>query len=163
MNRNVNIILVDWSKYSTAFDFKKVDEGIVRAGTQTGRLIVSINELGQLSGSFRSVHIIGFGAGAQAAGIAGTTVQVLSNGEKIGRITALDGGRFVKTDLSKHNKTRLDKSDAEFVVAIHCSILPYNFEKPKHIQSTAFGHVDFFPEAGIWQHGCRPLDRKSVV
>ena len=68
-------------------------------------------------------------------------------GVKFGRITALDaaGPEFENCTA----EVRIDQSDAEFVDTIHTSAL--GIRKP-------YGHADFYPNGGIVQNGCAPLD-----
>jgi dihydroxyacetone kinase DhaKLM complex PTS-EIIA-like component DhaM len=58
----------------------------------------------------------GFSIGAHAAGVAGSFIQEMNNGQKIARITGLDpaGIGFDEDRL----QTVLDKSDADFVDVI---------------------------------------------
>jgi dihydroxyacetone kinase DhaKLM complex PTS-EIIA-like component DhaM len=58
----------------------------------------------------------GFSIGAHAAGVAGSFIQEMNNGQKIARITGLDpaGIGFDEDRL----ETVLDKSDADFVDVI---------------------------------------------
>jgi hypothetical protein len=70
----------------------------------------------------------GFSIGAHAAGVAGSFIQEMNNGQKIARITGLDpaGIGFDEDRL----ETVLDKSDADFVDVIYYTIIRFTFSNP---------------------------------
>ncbi|XP_035691501.1 lipase member H-like isoform X2 [Branchiostoma floridae] len=90
------------------------------------------------------IHIIGHSLGAHAAGFAGKASN--SAGFKIARISGLDpaGPGFRRARAAD----RLDRGDALFVDVIHTDILVLGKLKP-------IGHVDFYPNEGWLQPGCK--------
>ena len=71
------------------------------------------------------------------------------NQSKLAKITGLDPAGPCFKNWSPQE--RLDKSDADFVSAIHTSgTLGTGFNK-----SISFGHVDFYPNDGYYQPQCR--------
>ncbi|XP_034472928.1 pancreatic triacylglycerol lipase-like isoform X2 [Drosophila innubila] len=93
------------------------------------------------------LHLIGFGLGAHVASFAANYLSDL--GLKVPHITALDPAKplYVTTDLAE----RLDPSDADFIDVIHTDIFIYGLMQP-------VGHVDFFPNKGVVQPNCGPID-----
>ena len=81
---------------------------------------------------------------------------------KIAQITALDPAGVEVYDVDDP-QFRLDKSDAEFVTAIHTnfgefSIFPskdYFIPKGPYGIERPLGHVDFYPNGGQLQSGCQ--------
>ncbi|KAK0080967.1 hypothetical protein PV325_013019 [Microctonus aethiopoides] len=93
----------------------------------------------------KNLHIIGFSLGAHVAGFIGKLFAPI----KVPRITGLDpaGPEFI----SKPPYRRLDKSDAEFVDVIHTESNAAGTWQP-------LGHVDFYPNSGQEQKGCKWYD-----
>ncbi|KAL3869622.1 hypothetical protein ACJMK2_042287 [Sinanodonta woodiana] len=89
---------------------------------------------------FPRMHLIGHSLGAHVAG------YTRDNKKRAGRITGLDpaGPLFEGTDP----KVRLDPTDADFVDVIHTDKTGFGIK-----QST--GHVDFYPNGGENQPGCK--------
>ncbi|XP_035213207.1 lipoprotein lipase-like, partial [Stegodyphus dumicola] len=96
-----------------------------------------------------TVHIIGHGLGAHAAGYAGKWLQKKAK-TLVSRITGLDpSGPFFK---GVEPAVRLDKDDATFVDVIHTN-KPRNSITGFGIED-AIGDVDYYPNGGELQPGC---------
>ncbi|CAD7080179.1 unnamed protein product [Hermetia illucens] len=95
------------------------------------------------------IHVIGFSLGAQVAGI-------IANHLKTGKlkwITGLDPAKPIFNFFN--NDGRLDSSDAEFVDVIHTDVLERGM-------LAVSGHVDFYPNGGTNQPGCKEQTEASV-
>lgn len=97
----------------------------------------------------RNVHIIGHSLGSHLAGYAGYHLQQ-DFGLKLGRITGLDPAAPLFSETEPI--VRLDRSDAEFVDAIHTDANP--FMKGGLGIYQRVGHVDFYPNGGSDNPGC---------
>ena len=99
----------------------------------------------------QQTHIIGYSLGAQIAGTAGMYFKSEVNNTKLHRITALDaaGPMFEK----EHKKLRLDPTDAQYVDAIHTAAKSVIVAGRGIVRP--IGHVDFYPNGGSNQPGCR--------
>lgn len=93
-----------------------------------------------------SVHLIGHSLGAQTVAFAGKEMQVLTKGQKIGRITGLDpaGPLFQGFPSTEH----LYITDADFVDVTHTDGGVFGYE-------SADASVDFYANGGSFlQPGC---------
>ncbi|XP_073251765.1 pancreatic lipase-related protein 2-like [Porites lutea] len=141
-----NVILVDWSKGAKGplWKYGQAAGNTRLVGAQTAELIrFLISSSPGSAGSIDRFYIVGFSLGAQTAGYAGSYLR--ARGMRLGRITGLDpaGPSFtlVSTDY------RLDDSDASYVDVIHTNA--------GHLgTSRRGGHIDFYPNGGIYQPGC---------
>ncbi|KAL4710463.1 hypothetical protein ACJJTC_008865 [Scirpophaga incertulas] len=95
-------------------------------------------------------HFIGHSLGSHLGGYCGHALQKKFN-LKLGRITGLDPAapHFSKTVTL----VRLDRSDAKYVDIIHTNALPL-YMSGLGI-SEPIGHVDFYPNGGSVQPGCK--------
>ncbi|KAK0074178.1 hypothetical protein PV326_012669, partial [Microctonus aethiopoides] len=137
-----NVILVDWSNAAGKFYFEAASS-IKKIGRNIAEMIAYqwiANRIDR-----KSLHIIGFSLGAHVAGFVGKELAPLT----VPRITGLDpaGPEFI----SKPPYRRLDKSDAEFVDVIHTESNAAGTWQP-------LGHVDFYPNSGQEQKGCKWYD-----
>ncbi|XP_065342994.1 pancreatic lipase-related protein 3-like isoform X1 [Cloeon dipterum] len=145
---NVNVISVDWSNGAKGPNYLRAVANAELVARQMARLIVEMIALGA---NPKDIHIVGFSLGAQVAGMAGGEVQKM--GFKIGRITGLDPASFTFERAGLDADKRLDLTDAEFVDVIHTD--------GSLIWSDGFGllapvgHVDFYPNGGQDQPGCK--------
>jgi len=94
------------------------------------------------------IHLIGYGLGAHAAAFTANYLEEKKH-TKVSHITALDPSKalFLTPDISQ----RLDPSDAVFVDVIHTDIFVHGILQP-------VGHVDFYPNKGVVQPNCGPVD-----
>lgn len=93
------------------------------------------------------IHILGHSLGSHVAGFAGKTV-FNATGNKIARITALDpAGPYFHNNFITNND-KLNKNDAEIVVAIHTDAGYYGYDG-------TIGTLDVFMNGGSRiQPGC---------
>lgn len=136
---DVNVITADWEDLaSNLYYFESA-----RRTNDVGRTIAELIDymVSNMSLSLERTHIVGHSLGAHTAGYAGAYVQ----SGKVGRITGLDpaGPAFYLKDCDH----RLDESDAAFVDVIHTAV-----GSAGHYKN--LGHVDFYPNGGIYQPGC---------
>jgi len=97
----------------------------------------------------QNTHVIGHSLGGQIAGYAGEHLRLMNH--NLARITGLDpaGPLYEATDA----ELRLDPTDADFVDVIHSNADRFlvgglgSYERQ--------GEVDFYPNGGQWQPGCR--------
>lgn len=136
---DVNLITVDWQEIAENFYYFES----ARRTDDVGRKIAElIDEMAtSMNLTMDRVHLIGHSLGAHTAGYAGAYVK----SGKVGRITGLDpaGPNF----YLKGPENRLDPTDAQFVDVIHTAV-----GSAGHYKN--LGHVDFFPNGGIYQPGC---------
>ncbi|XP_037659804.1 pancreatic lipase-related protein 3 [Choloepus didactylus] len=141
---DVNCVNLDWINGSLTY-VSSVNNLRV-AGAEVAYFIdVLVTKFGY---SPSKVHLIGHSVGAHLAGEAG------SRRPGLGRITGLDpaGPYFHNTP----NEVRLDPSDANFVDIIHTNAAYFLFEFGTGTIN-ACGHLDFYPNGGIYMPGCDSL------
>ncbi|ODN04002.1 Pancreatic triacylglycerol lipase [Orchesella cincta] len=141
-----NIVVISWLGIS--LPFKNLHSGIPLSTREASKNIQRISKhivefISYLRNETKlnnaaDVHIIGYGLGAQIAGVVGFRVKQ-STGESIGRITGLDpsGPQHTYTALSE----KLDKTDGNFVDVIHTANGPFGL-------AGSIGHVDYYPNGG---------------
>ncbi|CAG7659430.1 unnamed protein product [Allacma fusca] len=157
---DVNVIVIDWSSLSGIFtkgsSLKDLKNDIyfppAKYTESVGRFTASLVDflVGQGT-SLKNIHLIGHSLGAHAMGWAGRSVQV----GKIPRITALDPAapcfeNNLASTCIEGNYVPIGTSDADFVDAIHTHGRFYGYTLP-------IGHVDFYPNGGMTQPGCKYL------
>ncbi|XP_050430934.1 lipase member H-A-like [Adelges cooleyi] len=146
-NSDWNVILVGW--------YCRTTYGISAMRTRTvgktiGKFINYLKDRGQ---DLNDVHLIGHSLGAHIVGFAGKRL----NG-RLGRITGLDpAGPLFELNFPKY---RLHHTDAQFVDSIHTG-LPA-FLKPGFGMARTCGHVDFYPNGGNNQPGCKSLGLSTM-
>ncbi|XP_078600321.1 pancreatic triacylglycerol lipase-like [Branchiostoma floridae x Branchiostoma japonicum] len=139
---DLNVFAVDWREGAspglTGKNYLQAKRNCRRVGQTVGEFVP---QLGQPQ---NMVHIIGHSLGAHAAGFAGKATQ--RTGFTVARISGLDpaGPGFRRARAAD----RLDRGDAMFVDVIHTDILVLGKLKP-------IGHVDFYPNEGWLQPGCK--------
>ncbi|XP_071118489.1 pancreatic triacylglycerol lipase-like [Haliotis cracherodii] len=141
---SMNVVVVDWRKGASAFDYQQAVADIRVVGAMTARLLTKLQEQGADSATF---HMIGHSLGAHVAGYAG---RRNTDTGRVGRITGLDpaGPSFEDTNPT----VRLDPTDAVFVDVIHTDTEPLT-RMGMGIKQLS-GHVDFYPNGGVDQPGC---------
>ncbi|XP_064487536.1 pancreatic triacylglycerol lipase-like [Ornithodoros turicata] len=155
-----NVIVVDW-RGGNGPPYTKATANTRVVGAELALLIKFIhNSTGTPVDKF---HIIGHSLGAQIGGYAG---ERLSN---LGRITGLDpAGPYF---FNMPPEVRLDPSDAKFVDVIHSDAsLPHHlitnlgiFTDKGFGIDQLIGHVDFYPNNGNNQPGCRLSHINSLL
>lgn len=135
----VNLITVDWEDLASNLYYFESARRTHDVGRTTAELIDFM--VSNMSLSLDRVHLIGHSLGAHTAGFVGSYVK----SGKVGRITGLDpaGPSFYR----KGPEGRLDPTDAAFVDVIHTAV-----GSAGHYKN--LGHVDFYPNGGIYQPGC---------
>ncbi|PVD19843.1 hypothetical protein C0Q70_20336 [Pomacea canaliculata] len=141
LQKNVNVIVVDWQTGAKGPNYFQAAANTRVVGADIATLILTAQSLGAAASSF---HIIGHSLGSHIAGYAGEKVHGM------GRITGLDPAAPLFETYSE--RVRLDKSDAAFVDVIHTDAQPLH-EAGVGIRNT-LGHVDFFPNGGVNMPGC---------
>ncbi|XP_017479648.1 PREDICTED: pancreatic triacylglycerol lipase-like [Rhagoletis zephyria] len=144
---NAAVILIDWGGGSNP-PYVQAVANIRLVGAIAAHVIHMIYEELHLP-DLRNVHFIGHSLGSHLAGYAGYHLQ-RDFGLKLGRITGLDpaGPLFADTE----SIVRLDRSDADFVDAIHTDANPFLKGGLGIFQRV--GHVDFYPNGGSENPGC---------
>lgn len=147
-----NVIIIDWSGGAQQLSYIKASGNTALVGREASLLVQRLIDAHRNTLSTDQVHIVGFSLGGQIAGFFGRHFKN-STGQLIPRITALDpaGPLFDNTTVC------LSESDARYVDAIHTSggkqlvVGELGIDRP-------VGHVDFYPNGGKKQPGCKPLD-----
>ncbi|XP_045514449.1 pancreatic triacylglycerol lipase-like isoform X1 [Pieris brassicae] len=147
-NDAATVTIVDWRRGSQP-PYGQAVANIRLVGVMTSHLIYTYyKELG-LS-NLNNFHFIGHSLGSHLAGYCGHSLQKKYN-LKLGRITGLDpAAPYFSNTVTL---VRLDRSDAEYVDIIHSNAMPLYFSG--FGISEPIGHVDFFPNGGSTQPGCK--------
>ncbi|XP_071953357.1 pancreatic triacylglycerol lipase-like [Antedon mediterranea] len=139
-HESVNIIAVDWSIGAGNIIYQRSCQNARVAGKKTALFLKFLHDI--TGASYSNMHIIGHSLGAHVAGYAGEAQP------GIGRITGSDaaGPGFAAFGP----ECRLDTTDADFVDAIHTDgeLLGLGMHR-------AYAHMDFYPNGGKDQPGCR--------
>ncbi|KAI4462097.1 lipase [Holotrichia oblita] len=149
-----NIINMDWSTAAKGPQYAQAAANTEIVGRQLGLLLEQMIRLGL---NPDVVHLIGFSLGAHVAACAS---EILKNRTiLLGRITGLDAASPLFRNKHREKSTKLDKSDAKFVDALHTDASPvfvdgFGIWEP-------IGHVDFFANGGQQQPGC--IDRQASI
>ncbi|KAG5898188.1 hypothetical protein JTB14_013230 [Gonioctena quinquepunctata] len=140
-----NVIVVDWTKLSHVVYTEARIHNMVVSKQLTEFILFLVNLEGI---PLSSIHLIGHSMGAQIAAVTGLNIK-REAGLKIGRITALDPAAplYEWPHLESLDEI-IDPSDAQFVDVIHTN--------GRHLgMMTPAGHVDYYPNGGENQIGCR--------
>ncbi|RNA40557.1 pancreatic lipase-related 2-like [Brachionus plicatilis] len=132
VEKYLNVINVDWKDGAKGPNYFTAVENVEIAGNKVGSFIKEA----KIDPS--KVHCIGHSLGAHVCGFAGKEI-------KVKRITGMDpaGPLF----FNRQSERRLNKNDADFVDIIHTDAGTLGIGKE-------VGHLDFFPNGGLFQAGC---------
>ena len=152
---NVNIICINWEDYSDSDPkvYKRPANNAIKIGKIVGEKIVKKVLIDRLGQDPKLIHAIGHSLGAHLVG----NIAKNSGDQPIGRITGLDPANllFEDNDAALYDK-RLKKEDADLVDVIHTNSGDvgdgcFSILEP-------IGHVDFYPNGGIFMPGCQDTD-----
>nr|XP_037277339.1 pancreatic lipase-related protein 2-like [Rhipicephalus microplus] len=147
------VIVVDWAKGSRVYNYSLAARGTRTLARLAATMVKTLVDAGVLVPS--RIHYIGHSLGAQAGGFFGEDVLSLT-GSKVGRITGLDPAG----PLFEYFGVYLRKEHAEFVDIIHTSMgMGFNSFRGRLGMTKNSGHVDFYPNGGSRQPGCRSFGR----
>ncbi|XP_049866525.1 pancreatic lipase-related protein 2-like [Pectinophora gossypiella] len=154
-NDGATVFVVDWRGGSQP-PYGQAVANIRLIGVMTAHLIHSIYDVLGLS-HLDNFHFIGHSLGSHLGGYCGHALQRKFN-LKLGRITGLDPAApyFSKTVTL----VRLDRSDAKYVDIIHSNAIPLYFSG--FGMSEPIGHVDFYPNGGSTQPGCKKANSPTT-
>ncbi|KAJ8305887.1 hypothetical protein KUTeg_016432 [Tegillarca granosa] len=139
---DLNVVIVSWGPGAAFPNYDQAVANTRMVGTQI-RLVIDL--MIHAGCKLSDVHVIGHSLGAHTAGYAGYLLH-----GRIGRITGLDAA---EPDFEKHPiETRLDKTDAVFVDAIHTNGASLLTGGAGLMEVS--GHVDFYVNGGETQPGC---------
>lgn len=141
------VLVVDWAKGANG---SYPDAGIntPMAGALISRFLQKV--LNATSGQLgpKNITLIGFSMGAQVMGFAGRH-YTKTTGRQFWRISGLDPAGWLYEDTN----STLSKKDAEYVDVIHTNGGSIRDFRIGLYQSV--GHVDFYPNGGSVQTGCK--------
>ncbi|XP_023935002.1 pancreatic lipase-related protein 2 [Bicyclus anynana] len=147
-NDGSTVTVVDWRRGSQP-PYGQAVANIRLVGVMTAHLMKNIYDVLGLS-NMDNFHYIGHSLGAHLGGYCGHALQKNFN-LKLGRITGLDpAAPYFSNTVTL---VRLDRSDAQFVDIIHSNAMPLYFSG--FGISEPIGHVDFYPNGGSTQPGCK--------
>lgn len=146
-NVNCTVLVMDWEK-GAAGSYPDAGINTPMAGALMSQFLQKVvtetkNKIGP-----KNITLIGFSMGAQVMGFAGRHFQNYTK-EKLKRITGLDPAGW----LYEHTTATLTKDDADYVDVIHT-----NAGSIKNFRiglGQSVGHVDFYPNGGTVQTGCK--------
>lgn len=145
-NVNCTVLVVDWEKGA---DGSYPDAGVntPMAGALISAFLQKILNATTLV-TADNVTLIGFSMGAQVMGFAGRHFKNATN-KKVWRISGLDPAGW----LYENTASTLNKEDAKYVDVIHTNAGSIRNFRIGLNQSV--GHVDFYPNGGTVQTGCK--------
>ncbi|CAG0921498.1 unnamed protein product [Notodromas monacha] len=148
----MNIFAVDWEKGA---HFRNYVQSAANSEL-VGRVLAHfISQLVDNGVKLDDIHIIGFSLGAQVSGHAANWLKHERNDSLVGRITGLEPAAPLFVGRNYPEDTHLDASDAKFVDILHTNGQPLWLGGQGAFIDT--GHVDFYPNGGLAQPGCRNL------
>lgn len=148
--------MLDWTR-GAATTYSAAVANTELVGRQLGLVLLEAVNLGILA---ENIHVIGFSLGAHVAGCASEILKKKSI--LLGRITGLDpASPFFRNHLVREKSRKLDATDARLVDVIHTDGSQditdgFGLLKP-------LGHIDFFPNGGREQPGCKDVKNSVVV
>uniref|UniRef100_T1JA75 Lipase domain-containing protein n=1 Tax=Strigamia maritima TaxID=126957 RepID=T1JA75_STRMM len=143
-----NVFVVDWANGAQMPYHQAVANARV-----VGSIVARLIRVLQMSrnATSESFHLIGHSLGAHIAGYAGQLTA------RLGRITGLDPAQPYFENTAEI--VRLDPSDASLVDVIHTDAAP--LWRGGMGMSKQCGHLDFYPNGGKSQPGCKKLGMKA--
>lgn len=147
-----NVIIIDWSGGAKQLSYIKAAGNTALVGRQASLLVQRLIESSRGTLGPDQVHMVGFSLGGQIAGFFARHFKE-TTGKLIARITPLDPA----APLFDNTSSSVSEKDAAYVDVIHTSggdmivVGQLGIERP-------VGHVDFYPNGGMMQPGCKPLD-----
>lgn len=133
-----NYFAIDWSKGSDTVNYILARNRSNATGTVMGQFIEFLVRDGGIS--LDSVRIAGFSLGGQVIGYAGKYLK--------GQLPAIYSIEPAGPLFFESSNDRLTHEDAKYVEVIHTNGLKLGYDKPS-------GHVDFYPNNGRSQPGCK--------
>ncbi|KAG8202079.1 hypothetical protein JTE90_010442 [Oedothorax gibbosus] len=150
MHGDYNIIIVDWSG-GNKMPYYQASANTRVVAAEIALLVQTLEKYNLVKRE--DVHIIGHSLGGHIAGYAGARLKTL------GRITGCDPAEPYFQNMPP--SVRLDPTDAQFVDVIHSDATDVLFVG--FGMSHPVGHVDFFPNNGRNQPGCKTDKLKSFI
>lgn len=149
---DVNVVLVDWSQ-GNGFPYSQAVTNTLTVAQAMITLIQAMQSISTVP--LEQYHIIGHSLGAHCAGFVGKQLA-----GRLGQITGLDpaGPEF----SNKPVEGKLWRTDARFVDVIHTNAVPLIGLTGIGINQ-ALGHVDFWPNGGDYQPGCKQRVLEMLV
>lgn len=160
-NVKCTVLVVDWEK-GAAGTYPDAGVNTPMAGALISLFLQKIVKATNNSIGPDNITLIGFSMGAQVMGFAGRHFRNDTN-ETLWRIAGLDPAGW----LYENTKATLTKYDAQYVDVIHT-----NAGSMKNFRiglNQSVGHVDFYPNGGTVQTGCKkkpkfiPTDYLDVI
>lgn len=146
-NVNCTVLVVDWEK-GAAGSYPDAGINTPMAGALISFFLQNITKYTNDSIGPDNITLIGFSMGAQVMGFTGRHFYNYTQ-KKLRRIAGLDPAGW----LYENTKATLTKSDAQYVDVIHT-----NAGSIKNFRiglNQSVGHVDFYPNGGTVQTGCK--------
>lgn len=151
------VIIIDWRARSNAnadkyMGYKAAARSTKPVGNEVAYFLNLLRHNKELNPE--KIHLIGFSLGAHLVGVVGRLSYARYKfPSQIARITALDpaGPRFESFG------GYVNKDDARFVDVIHTNG-GNSFRKMQWGMRKAVGHVDFYPNGGLFQPNCAKFD-----
>ncbi|EDW64239.1 phospholipase A1 [Drosophila virilis] len=146
---NLDVISIDYSRLAADPCYTEAVHNSHFVGRCVAHFLVQLMHNRRLHPSH--LHFIGFGLGAHVAGFASKLLAQIN--VRVAHITALDPAKPLF--LTNNKNERLDKTDANFVDVVHSDIFLHGLMLP-------IGHVDFYPNKGVVQPNCGPINELST-
>lgn len=146
-NVNCTVLVVDWER-GAAGSYPDAGVNTPMAGALISRFLKKIVDATNRAIGPDNITLIGFSMGAQVMGFAGRHFYNYTK-EKLRRISGLDPAGW----LYENTGATLNQNDAQYVDVIHT-----NAGSIKNFRiglNQSVGHVDFYPNGGTVQTGCK--------
>ncbi|XP_054708915.1 pancreatic lipase-related protein 2-like [Uloborus diversus] len=150
VNGDYNVIIVDWSGGNKPPYYQATANTRV-VGAEVALMVQTLEKYKGIKRE--DCHIIGHSLGSHIAGYAGARLKTL------GRITGCDPAEPYFQNMPP--SVRLDPTDADFIDVIHSDATDIMFIG--FGMSHQVGHVDFYPNSGRNQPGCKTDKFKSFI